>query len=90
MAASKKDKSKFAPRPVTPGAVPTLRVHSTTNTGGLKPAQQAVVDDNEYTRRMLSSGLWLLLVTPEELDPVPAEPDPADELTLTPEPTEEG
>jgi hypothetical protein len=29
----------------------------------------AVMEDTDFTRRMLNSGLWELLVTPDELDP---------------------
>lgn len=78
------NKTKYAPRPVTPNG-PTLTVLSTTNSGGMRPGQQAVVEDNEGARRMLTSGLWVLLVEPEVLDPVQPEPEPEP----TPEPDEE-
>jgi hypothetical protein len=40
----------------------TLLVLSTNTSGGLKPGQRAEVDDTPYTRGLLRSGLWQLLV----------------------------
>ena len=64
-----KRKSPFGPRPVTPDYGSTLNIQSTNHSGGMTPGQMAVMEDNDFTRRMLNSGLWVLLVTPDELDP---------------------
>jgi len=64
-----KRKSPLGPKAVTPSKGTTLNVRSTNHSGGMTPGQMAVMEDTDFTRRMLNSGLWELLVTPDELDP---------------------